>query len=192
MLAAHLPIAWIVARAAGMVALALLTFSTWLGLAMSTRILGTRRQKALLGWHRTLVWTGLSMLVLHAGALLFDPVLRFGLPSVLVPFASPWHAGAVAMGVIAGWFSLMLALSFRARRWIGQRGWRLLHYTSFLALMHAFYAGTDFAGVKGPIIATVALAPVLWLGFLRILEPSRSTARRVAAPHPVTPSAALR
>ena len=49
MLVAHLPIAWIVARAAGMVALALLTFSTWLGLALSTRILGTRRQKPLLG-----------------------------------------------------------------------------------------------------------------------------------------------
>ena len=184
MLLAHLPLAWIVARAAGMVAFALLTLSTWLGLAMSTRILGTRRQKALLGWHRTLVWTGLSMLVLHAGALLVDPVLRFGLSSVLVPFASPWHAGAVAMGVIAGWFSLMLALSFRARRWIGQRGWRLLHYTSFaafgLALMHALYAGTDFVGVKGPIIATAALAPVLWLGFLRMLEPSRSPARPTA------------
>ncbi|MGZ4409850.1 MAG: hypothetical protein ACXVY6_13870, partial [Gaiellaceae bacterium] len=86
------------------------------------------------------------------------------------------------MGVIAAWFSLMLALSFRARSWIGQRGWRLLHYTSFaafgLALMHALYAGTDFVGVKGPIVATVALAPVLWLGFLRILEPSRRSPRR--------------
>ena len=61
MLLAHLPLAWIVARAAGMVAFALLTFSTWLGLAMSTRILGSRRQKALLGWHRTLVWTGRAL-----------------------------------------------------------------------------------------------------------------------------------
>jgi methionine sulfoxide reductase heme-binding subunit len=192
MVIAHLPIAWIVARAAGMVALVLLTFSTWLGLAMSTRILGTLHLKRLLGWHRTLVWTALSMLVLHAGAPLFDPVLRFGLPSVLVPFASPWHAGAVAMGVVAGWFSLMLALSFRARRWIGQRGWRLLHYTSFaafgLALMHALYAGTDFAGVKGSIIAAVALAPVLWLGFLRILEPSRSPTRSATRPSTHAPT----
>ncbi len=57
------------------------------------------------------------------------------------------------MGVIAGWLSLMLALSFRARRWIGHRGWRLLHYASFaafgLALLHALAAGTDFAGVGG-------------------------------------------
>ena len=182
MLAAHLPVAWLVARAAGLIAFALLTLSTWLGLAMSTRILGTRRQRSLLGWHRTLVWTALSMVVLHAGALLFDPVLHFGLPAILVPFAAPWHAGAVAMGAVAGWLSLMLALSFRARRWIGQRTWRLLHYASFgafgLALMHAFSTGTDFLGMKGVFVAVVALAPVLWLGFLRILEPRRPLAPR--------------
>jgi hypothetical protein len=182
MVAAHLPLAWIVARAAGLVALGLLTLSTWLGLAMSTRILGTRRQKALLGWHRTLVWTGLSMLVLHAGALLLDPVLRFGLPAVLVPLAAPWHPGAVATGVVAGWLSLMLALSFRARRWIGQRAWRTLHYASFaafgLSLGHALSVGTDLVGVRGTLVAAIALGPVLWLGFLRILEPRRPAARR--------------
>jgi methionine sulfoxide reductase heme-binding subunit len=181
MVAAHLPLAWIVARAAGIVAFALLTFSTWLGLAMSTRILGTRRQKGLLGWHRILVWTGLSMLALHGGAVLLDPVLRFGVPAVLVPFAAPWHTGAVAMGVVAGWLSLMLALSFRMRKWIGQRGWRTLHYASFaafgLALLHALYAGTDFAGVRGTIVAAFALAPVLWLVCLRILEPPRQAIR---------------
>lgn len=189
MLAAHLPIAWIVARAAGLLAFALLTLSMWLGLAMSTRILGVRRQKSLLGWHRTLVWTGLSMLVLHAGALLADPVLHFGLPAVLVPFTASWHAGAVAMGVVAGWLSLMLALSFRARRWIGQRTWRMLHYASFgafgLALFHALSAGTDLAGMRGRLVAVIALAPVLWLGFLRILEPRRPAARQGAsAPQP--------
>jgi methionine sulfoxide reductase heme-binding subunit len=186
MLAAHLPLAWIVARAAGLVALALLTLSTWLGLAMSTRILGVRRQKSLLSWHRTLVWTALSMLVLHAGALLLDPVLHFGLPAVLVPFAAAWHPGAVAMGVVAGWLSLMLAVSFRMRRRLGQRTWRLLHYASFaafgLALFHALSTGTDLIGIRGQVVAVVALAPVLWLGFLRILEPGRrpAVARTVA------------
>ena len=62
---ATLPIAWLVARAAGLVAFALLTLSVWLGLAMSTRLLGPKRQKSLLGLHRTLVWVGLAMLGLH-------------------------------------------------------------------------------------------------------------------------------
>jgi len=184
---AAVPIAWIVARAAGLVALALLTLSTWLGLSMSTRLLGPRRQKSLFGWHRTLVWTGLSMLVLHAGALLFDPVMHFGLSAVTIPFAAPWRAGAVAAGVVTGWLSLMLAFSFRARRWIGQRGWRALHYASFaafgLALVHAVMAGTDLVGIRGPIVAAVAAGPVLWLGFVRLLEPRRA-AKPVRRPAP--------
>jgi sulfoxide reductase heme-binding subunit YedZ len=176
---AAVPIAWIVARAAGLLALALLTLSTWLGLAMSTRLLGPRKQKALFGWHRTLVWTALSVLALHAGALLFDPVIHFGLPAVTLPFAAPWRPGAVAAGVVAGWLSLTLAVSFRLRRWIGQRGWRALHYASFaafgLALVHAVTAGTDFVGIRGPIFAAIAAGPVLWFGFVRLLEPRKVT-----------------
>ena len=38
--AAGLPTAWLVARAAGLVAFGVLTLSTWLGLGMSTRLLG--------------------------------------------------------------------------------------------------------------------------------------------------------
>jgi hypothetical protein len=177
-----MPVAWIVARAAGLVAFALMTLSVWLGLALSTRVLGSKRQKALFAWHRTLVWTGLSTLALHAGALLLDPVLQFGLPAVLIPFASPWRAGAVAAGVVAGWLSLALAVSFRLRHWIGQRSWRTLHYASFaafaLALGHALYAGTDLVSVRGPIVASIAAGPVLWLGFLRILLPRSAVPRR--------------
>ena len=82
------PVAWLVARAAGLVAFGLLTLSVWLGLAMSTRLLGPKRQKPLLALHRTLAWTGLSMVGLHLGAILLDPVLHFGALAVLVPGAA--------------------------------------------------------------------------------------------------------
>ena len=174
-LAAGLPVAWLVARAAGLVAFGILTLSTWLGLGMSTRLLGARFQSRLLGWHRTLAWTGLGMVGLHVGALLADPVMGFGLPAVLIPFAAPWRPAAVAAGVVAGWLMLMLTVSFRMRKRIGQRGWRRLHYASFaafvLALGHALAAGTDLAGLGGPIVAAVAGGPVLWLTLVRILTP---------------------
>jgi sulfoxide reductase heme-binding subunit YedZ len=174
-LLAGVPLAWIIARAAGLVAFGLLTLSVWLGLAMSTRLLGPRRQKALLGWHRTLVWTGLSMLLLHVGAVLLDPVLHLGLLAALVPFTAPWRPAAIAAGVVAGWLSLMLAISFRLRKWIGQRGWRRLHYASFgafaLALGHALAAGTDLTGIGAPILTIVTVGPVVWLGLARILLP---------------------
>ena len=169
------PVAWYVARAAGLVAFVALTLSVWLGLGMSTRLLGPKRHKSLFGWHQTLAWTGLSMLVLHAGALLFDPTLHFGLASVLAPFASAWRPAAVAAGVVAGWLTLVLAVSFRLRKRIGQRGWRRLHSATFtafvLALGHALTAGTDLRGLGGPILAALAAGPVLWLTFVRILLP---------------------
>jgi sulfoxide reductase heme-binding subunit YedZ len=177
------PVAWLVARAAGLVAFGLLTLSVWLGLGMSTKLLGPRRQKSLFGWHQTLAWTGLSMLGLHLGAVLLDPTLHFGIPAVLVPFAAPWRPVAVAAGVIAGWLTLMLAVSFRLRRRIGQKGWRRLHYASFaafvLSLGHALAAGTDLKGVGGPILVAIAAGPVVWLGLARILLPR---ARSVPAP----------
>jgi DMSO/TMAO reductase YedYZ heme-binding membrane subunit len=179
---AHAPVAWYVARASGLVAFGLLTLSVWLGLLMSTR-LATRFQKRSFAWHQTLAWTGLSMLGLHAGALLLDPTLHFGLPSVLVPFASTWRPGAVAAGVVAGWLTAMLAVSFRLRRRIGQKGWRRLHYASFgafvLALGHALTAGSDLKGVSGPVLAALAAGPVVWLTFYRVLAPQPS--RRPAA-----------
>lgn len=180
-----LPLAWLVARAAGLVAFGLLTLSVWLGLAMSTRLLGPRRQKRLLGLHRTLAWTGLSMVVLHVGALLLDPVVHFSVLGALVPFASPYRPVAVAAGVVAAWLGLVLAASFRARKWIGQKGWRRLHYASFaafaLALGHALSTGTDLQGLGGPILALLAAGPVLWLGFYRLLLPQSALRRPPAA-----------
>ena len=149
---------------------------------MSTRLLKPARQKALFGWHQTLAWTGLSMLALHAGALLFDPTLHFRLASVLVPFASPWRPGAVAAGVVAACLTLMLAGSFRLRKWIGQKGWRRLHYASFaafvLALGHALASGTDLKGGGGPIVIALAAGRVIWLTLYRVLVPRKLGARK--------------
>jgi len=91
--------------------------------------------------------------------------------------------------VIGGWLSLTLAASFRARKWIGQKGWRRLHYASFaafaLSLGHALLVGTDLRGFGGPLLAVVAAGPVLWLTFYRLLAP-RLPPRPRAAVAPAT------
>jgi sulfoxide reductase heme-binding subunit YedZ len=179
-MSSSLPLAWLIARASGLTAFGLLTLSVWLGLLMSTRLLGTKHQKTLLGFHRTLVWTGLGMVGVHVLSLMLDPVMHFSALTAVVPFASHYKPGAVAMGVVAGWLSLLLAASFRMRRWIGQKGWRRLHYASFaafaLSLGHAMFVGTDLKGMGGPVVALLAAGPVLWLTFYRLLTP------RTAAP----------
>ncbi len=185
------PVAWLIARAAGLVSFGLLTVAVTLGLALSTRLLGNKRGKMLLGWHQTLMWTALAMLVLHGGALALDPVMRFGFVGVLVPGAAPWRPVPVAAGILAAWLMLALAASFHVRRRIGQRRWRLLHYASFVAftfgLYHALNVGTDLTGTRGLIFAGVVAAPIVWLIYARILMP-RPGARPVPArPAPAAP-----
>ncbi len=59
--------------------------------------------------------------------------------------------------------SLALAASFNARKWIGQKGWRRLHFASFgafwLALGHAVLTGTDLQGFGGAVTASSRPAP---------------------------------
>jgi sulfoxide reductase heme-binding subunit YedZ len=182
------PVAWLVARAAGLVTFALLAIAVTLGLALSTRLLGNRRGKALIGWHQTLIWTAVGMLGLHMGALAIDPVMRFGLVGVLVPGAAPWRPVPVAAGIVTGWLMLALAASFHVRRRIGQRRWRLLHYASFAAfsigLYHALNVGTDLTGTRGLILAGIVTAPVVWLVFARILMPRPQARQAPVRPTP--------
>ena len=81
---------------------------------------------------------------------------------------------------------MLAALLQGARRWIGHRGWRLLHYASFAAFVlflgHALAVGTDLKGLAGPILVALSAGPVLWLGLARILLPRTAPRGRVAAP----------
>ena len=191
-LATGVPVAWLIARAAGLVAFGLLAVAVTLGLLLSTRVLGPKRGKALLEWHRTILWASLCMVALHGVALLFDPTLHFGVLAVLVPGTAPWRPVSVAAGVVTAWLMLVLATSFRARRRIGQRRWRQLHYASFagfsLGLWHALSTGSDLVDRRGLVFAAVALLPVLWLTFLRILAPRPAPkAQRPRLPAPAPP-----
>jgi methionine sulfoxide reductase heme-binding subunit len=178
------PVAWLVARAAGLTALALLSGSAWLGLSMSVRLFHPLRQKTLMAWHQTLMWCALSLVALHGVALLLDPVMHFSVTVVFVPGLAPWRPLAVAAGVVAAWLMLALALSFHIRRRISQRRWRLLHYLGFAALAcalgHGLAVGTDLRGTTGLLVVGGLLAPIVWLVYARILLPRTSAARRQA------------
>jgi len=86
----------------------------------------------------------------HVPLVLLNSHVPFGIADVLVPFASSWEPLAVAMGVAAMYLVVLLVASSWARPYIGQKTWRSLHYSSFLAwlaaLGHGVFAGTD-AGV---------------------------------------------
>ncbi len=139
---------WITSRAAGITAFLALTLDVVFGLFVSTgaadRFLPRARSVAA---HRWLSSVALSMVAVHALALLGDRFIRFDVLDLLVPFASSYRSIAVALGVLAAYGALVVHASFTWRKRIGAKAWRKLHYTSFVvfaaALLHGLLAGSD-------------------------------------------------
>jgi predicted ferric reductase len=144
------PTFWLLARASGLTAYALLTASVLAGLVLKSRPFGRALKPAsTVDVHRFLALLGLGMLVLHAVTLMLDRTIRMPLAGLLVPGASPYRAAAVALGVVAAELIVLIYVSFLLRKWIGARNWRRLHWATYLvfllATIHGFASGTDSA-----------------------------------------------
>ena len=184
--AAGVPVAWLVARAAGLVAFALLTVSVTLGLALSTRLLGTRRGKMLLGWHQTLMWTGLAMVVparrraraRPGHALRIRRRARARRGAVAAPARRRRHRHRVADARRSQRPSTSVAGSASAA---GACCTTPASAAFAIGLYHALNVGTDLTGTRGLIFAGIVAAPVVWLVYARILMP-RPQPRQAAGP----------
>ena len=168
---------WQLIRSAGILSYVLLSASVVMGVGLKARILEPLLKRP---WayelHSALSAASLLTLVLHVVLVVANPHVNFGLPDVLVPFSSSWRPVAVAMGIGSMYLMGLLALSTRLRPLIGQRAWRAIHYSSFLAwlmaLVHGVDAGSDsgLPWVQGLYLGTVAL--VFFMVVYRILLPA--------------------
>lgn len=174
---------WLVSRASGLVALALVTISVAIGLAMAGKVM--RRpglSRKLLAIHEQTALAGLVAIAVHGIALLGDPWLHPGVAGATVPFAIGYRPAAVAMGIVAGYTAALLGLSFYLRRRIGPRLWRKAHRATIavyaLALGHALSAGSD---TSTPVFRWWAVAtgvPIVALFLYRLGAARRSSGRR--------------
>lgn len=158
---------WIASRAAGIAALAFSSLSLGLGLALAARWARGRVPDPR-ATHEALSLATMVALVVHAGALLGDGYLSPSLADITVPFASDYRRGWMAVGLVAGWATLLLGLSFYARARIGVARWRTLHRFTGLAwvasVVHALGMGTD-AG-QAWFLASLALVVLPAAGML--------------------------
>ncbi len=164
---------WTTSRAAGIVALLLASLSVCVGLAMAGRLLprGTRDLRAT---HEALSLATMAALAVHAFSLLGDSYLHPSLADVTLPLASSYKQPWMTIGILAGWLTVLLGLSYYLRARIGVKRWRVLHRFTALAwllgLAHALGEGTD-AGTAWFIGATALVAvPALALMALRIFS----------------------
>jgi methionine sulfoxide reductase heme-binding subunit len=164
---------WLASRASGLVALALITASVMLGLAMAGKRLRGRNFAAV---HEQLSLAGLVAIAVHGITLVGDPWLHPGLKGIAVPFVMSYRTVFTGLGIAGGYLAAALGLSFYMRRRIGARLWRKLHRLTIvayvLALVHTIGAGTD-AGTPWLRTFMVATAVPVGILFLARLLPRR-------------------
>ena len=171
---------WLASRASGLVALALITLSVGVGLAMAGKAF--RRPglpRKLMALHEHAALGGLIAIAVHGITLLGDRWLDPGPAGIAVPFVMDSRPFYTGLGIVAGYLAAALGLSFYTRKRIGAKLWRKLHRATIavyvLAVIHTLGAGSDVAWVRPAMLITGA--PVLYLLVLRML-PQRARGER--------------
>lgn len=158
---------WITSRAAGFAALILASLAVCLGLLMSTKRLRGRGPD-LIATHEALSLATIVAIVVHAVALLGDSYLHPSLADISIPFLSNYRTIWTTIGIVAGWSTILLGVSYYARRWIGYKRWRKLHrFTAaawLIGLVHSLGEGSDAGQIW--FLAMVATVTVPALGLL--------------------------
>ena len=114
---------------------------------------------------------------LHGQVIVTRENIRFAnysLAQLFVPFASTNYRPLwVGLGQLGFYLMLPVAFSFYARKRIGYRAWRVIHYLSFvvvlLVLTHGLQSGTDSANEAMRMMYWATGATLLFLTFYRVL-----------------------
>jgi predicted ferric reductase len=165
---------WYLSRASAVVSYAMVWASMVLGLAITNKLARLwPGGPTFVALHEHTSWLGLVFALFHALVLMGDAYIGYTLDQVLIPFASAAYRPLwVGLGQLALYLLALVVLSFYARRWIGQRLWRSLHYLSFvvfaLGLVHGLLSGTDSANAWVSGMYWASAASVVGLSVFRV------------------------
>ncbi len=178
--------AWLIARASGLAAFGALSLSMILGLLVTTRAAEPRVPRIFnFEIHSFVSVLALTLIGIHGGSLLFDASFHFTPLSLLVPLAAPYAPLWTGLGVVAAWLVAIVTASFWAKKRIGHKAWRRVHYASFgayvLSVVHGMTAGTDTSNPVVFWLYVMSVAVVAGLFVLRIGGTRRAKARPVTA-----------
>lgn len=179
-------ITWFIIRGSGIVAFALLSASLLWGLMVSTKVFGRAIKAKGLQWlHESLGLAAVLATIIHIVSLSMDEYIDFSWADILIPGFTEWRPLAAALGGVAFWSLLVVALSFYVKKWIGQSVWRSIHYLSFgtfvAALLHGIFSGTDTGNpwVAGLYLGSTLL--VVMLTAIRIISSKQPKNQRTPA-----------
>jgi sulfoxide reductase heme-binding subunit YedZ len=171
---------WITSRAAGTAALVLASLGVCAGLLMGGKFVRGRGID-LRAAHETISIATIVAIVVHAVALLGDSFLHPSVADITIPFVSGYKTVWTSIGIFAGWATILLGLSFYARRWIGQRRWRSMHRFTVLAwwlgLIHSLGEGTDAGQTWFLVMTGIVAVPAIILFVARMSGFKRPAAK---------------
>ncbi|MCL5997919.1 MAG: hypothetical protein M1546_17975 [Chloroflexi bacterium] len=178
-LSGEVTMAWFLSRGAGIVGYLLISGAMVYGLMITTRTAsGAVPAPVSFGMHEFISWLGLIFVAAHAVVLLWDTYIKYSLITIVVPFSSSFKPIPVGLGQLAFYASAGLIASFYARKRIGQKTWRLIHYASFatylLATLHGILSGSDTRTIPMQAVYIGSVALVLFLTVLRALISRRA------------------
>jgi predicted ferric reductase len=191
---------WYTARGAGLSALVLLTVATSLGALVSRRGAPQHANRRYLVQylHRVCAGFGLTVLALHIGTILADSYAHVGWRAALIPFTSSYRPVWVALGSIAAYTFIAVALLGLARGRMaasprGARIWRTLHCLAYVgwgsAIWHGFMSGTDSSVGWVRLLYITCLVAVLGSVAARVV--ALRTARTRTGTNRLTPTPML-
>jgi predicted ferric reductase len=146
--AASSPMLWYLSRASGLVLLVLFSIVIVLGTATRLGSAPSRWPRfAIEELHRTFSLFAVALLVLHVVTAILDPYVTIGWAATLLPLASPYRPIAMSFGALAVDLAGAVLVTSLARRRLGHRNWRIVHWLAYLAwpaaFVHSLTAGTD-------------------------------------------------
>jgi len=173
---------WVISRATGFTAFALIAGAMIAGLLVRTRAaVGPLKGAGMVDLHRHLSFLGLVAIAVHGGALLFDATVDVSPAALLIPGLIDYRPVATGIGVAAAELALLIHLSFRYRSTIGVATWRRLHLGTYAVFLggaaHGILSGTDTGALPAQMLYGATVAAVAALTGWRAV-----TARRARRP----------
>jgi predicted ferric reductase len=174
----HGPGLWYATRATGLVALLLLTVSVLLGILTAGRFASENWPRFLSqGLHRNTSLLVLAFLALHVGTTVTDTYTSIPLTAAFVPFASAYKTAWLSLGAVALDLLLALVVTSLARRRLGHRAWRRVHWLAYacwpVAVAHGLGIGTDRSATWVLVLSMVCVLAVLGTTAWRVITAVR-------------------
>ena len=158
----EIPMTWLMLRTTGIVAIALLTISTVVGI-VSPVLRSPRRRLVAISIHGTAAATGTLLLLGHIVLAVLDSYVHISPLATVVPGVSAWEPLWIGMGTVS-FDLLILLLVTTLNRFRAPRTWKAVHLVSYallpLAWVHALAIGSDAADLPMRVTALLGLAAV--------------------------------